>query len=166
MRPRPVIGARETLSPVEGSAGPDVDLQTRGDGREQPTASFLKPALSSFTEATRGSSTTPSTPEALEARVQEALACPCVADLRDGPCGPSFVAAFSCFLRAQAGPPDPAGVAAPACLPAFKGLQACMVRHPEAFTDFVSQGNKEARQVGDALFDAGENGETAADKGA
>jgi intermembrane space import and assembly protein 40 len=86
----------------------------------------------------------------LEARVQEALACPCVADLRDGPCGTSFVAAFSCFLRDQAGPPDPAGVAAPTCLPAFKALQACMVRHPEAFADFAQ--NKDAS---DALFDAG-----------
>jgi len=86
---------------------------------------------------------------ALDRRVEEALACPCVADLRDGPCGPSFVNAFSCFLRAQAGPPDPAGVAAPACLPAFKALQACMVRHPEAFTDFVQSKDKS-----DALFDA------------
>jgi hypothetical protein len=29
--------------------------------------------------------------------VTEALACPCVADLKGGPCGPLFVAAFSCF---------------------------------------------------------------------
>lgn len=85
----------------------------------------------------------------MEARIEEALACPCVADLRDGPCGSAFVAAFSCFLRAQAGPPDPAGVAAPACLPDFKALQACMVRHPEAFADFV-----QSKTESDALFDA------------
>ena len=106
--------------------------------------------LSSSPEATRGATSTSTTPEALEARIQEALACPCVADLRDGPCGTSFVAAFSCFLRDQAGPPDPAGVAAPACLPAFKALQACMVRHPEEFADFGRV------KAGDALFDAGE----------
>jgi hypothetical protein len=37
----------------------------------------------------------------LERKLEEALSCPCVADLRDGPCGPSFVGAFSCFIRSQ-----------------------------------------------------------------
>ena len=68
--------------------------------------------------------------------MQDALACPCVADLRDGPCGPQFVAAFSCFLRSQARP-DPGGVQAPGCLGSFGSLQQCMVHRPEAFADFV-----------------------------
>ena len=38
----------------------------------------------------------------IDEQVAEALACPCVDDLRSGPCGKSFEAAFSCFLRHQA----------------------------------------------------------------
>ena len=34
--------------------------------------------------------------------MEEALSCPCVADLKDGPCGKSFVAAFGCFIRSTA----------------------------------------------------------------
>lgn len=38
----------------------------------------------------------------LNQKVEEALACPCLDDLKEGPCGKSFVAAFSCFLKSQA----------------------------------------------------------------
>jgi hypothetical protein len=38
----------------------------------------------------------------VEEQIAEALACPCVEDLRAGPCGKSFELAFSCFLRRQA----------------------------------------------------------------
>ncbi len=38
----------------------------------------------------------------IDEQIAEALACPCVDDLRSGPCGKSFEAAFSCFLRHQA----------------------------------------------------------------
>jgi intermembrane space import and assembly protein 40 len=38
----------------------------------------------------------------IQQQIDEALACPCVEDLRSGPCGKSFEAAFSCFLRHQA----------------------------------------------------------------
>ena len=34
----------------------------------------------------------------LHRKAEEALACPCVADLKAGPCGNSFVQAFTCFL--------------------------------------------------------------------
>ena len=34
--------------------------------------------------------------------MEEALSCPCVDDLKSGPCGKSFVAAFSCFIRSTA----------------------------------------------------------------
>lgn len=39
--------------------------------------------------------------EELDREVGEALACPCVADLRDGACGKSFVASFSCFIKSK-----------------------------------------------------------------
>ena len=31
--------------------------------------------------------------------VAEMLACPCVADLRAGPCGPAFEGAFGCYVE-------------------------------------------------------------------
>ena len=38
----------------------------------------------------------------LDEQIAEALACPCVDDLRSGPCGKPFEASFSCFLRHHA----------------------------------------------------------------
>ena len=38
----------------------------------------------------------------LDRKVEEALACPCVADLREGPCGKPFVDAFSCYVKSTA----------------------------------------------------------------
>ena len=38
----------------------------------------------------------------LDQKVEQALACPCLDDLKEGPCGPSFIAAFSCFLKSRA----------------------------------------------------------------
>ena len=38
----------------------------------------------------------------LDRAVEEALSCPCVDDLKNGPCGKSFVAAFGCFIRSTA----------------------------------------------------------------
>ena len=104
------------------------------------------------------------TPEQVERNVQEALACPCIADFRDGPCGPSFVAAFSCFLRstssqqaattgAGSGGGGGGGANAPECLGAFEAMQACMVKHPEAFTDFVK-----SKEEAEADEDAEESG--------
>ena len=34
--------------------------------------------------------------------MQEALSCPCVDDIKSGPCGTSFVNAFSCYMKCQA----------------------------------------------------------------
>lgn len=39
--------------------------------------------------------------QSIEMKVQKALDCPCVADLKNGPCGGQFVDAFSCFLRSR-----------------------------------------------------------------
>lgn len=36
--------------------------------------------------------------------IQAALACPCIHELKEGPCGPAFKAAFSCFHKSTAVP--------------------------------------------------------------
>lgn len=76
------------------------------------------------------------------------------------------MAAFSCFLRStslqQAGTGASAGSSsnsgggganAPECLGAFEAMQACMVKHPEAFTDFVI-----SKEEAEADEDAEESG--------
>lgn len=40
----------------------------------------------------------------LENRIVQALECPCVADLKAGPCGELFVTTFTCFQRSRAEP--------------------------------------------------------------
>eukprot|EP00210_Caulerpa_lentillifera_P007105 g6798.t1 len=37
--------------------------------------------------------------EEIENEIKEALSCPCVSDLKEGPCGGEFVNSFSCFMR-------------------------------------------------------------------
>ena len=119
----------------------------------------LKEASSSASSS--GKDGAPLTPEQVERNIQEALACPCIADFRDGPCGPSFVAAFSCFLRSTSSQQASAGSSggggdganAPECLGAFEAMQACMVKHPEAFTDFVK--SKEEAEADEDAEDSG-----------
>lgn len=85
--------------------------------------------------------------------VEEMLACPCVADLRAGPCGQAFEGAFECYLEqtepAEAqggegggGAEDPEGAGGGggdigACAEAFARLQECMVKHPEEFEELA-----------------------------
>ncbi|KAL8157753.1 hypothetical protein AgCh_002452 [Apium graveolens] len=38
----------------------------------------------------------------LDAKAQKALECPCLDDLRKGPCGSQFSGAFLCFLKSTA----------------------------------------------------------------
>lgn len=40
--------------------------------------------------------------QSLDAKAQKALECPCIADLRSGPCGDQFSLAFVCFLKSTA----------------------------------------------------------------
>jgi hypothetical protein len=40
--------------------------------------------------------------QSVDAQAQKALECPCIADLRSGPCGVQFSEAFLCFLKSSA----------------------------------------------------------------
>ncbi|KAK9820729.1 hypothetical protein WJX74_005243 [Apatococcus lobatus] len=69
--------------------------------------------------------------EDLDRKVEEALACPCVADLREGPCGKVFVEAFSCYVKSTA---EDKGSD---CMESFVGMQQCMLAHPAAFAEYA-----------------------------
>ncbi|KAA8541435.1 hypothetical protein F0562_025398 [Nyssa sinensis] len=66
--------------------------------------------------------------ESLDAKAQKALECPCIADLRNGPCGTQFSEAFLCFLKSTA---EEKGSE---CVHPFVALQKCIKVHPDAFS--------------------------------
>nr|CAB3485197.1 unnamed protein product [Digitaria exilis]CAB3487714.1 unnamed protein product [Digitaria exilis] len=68
------------------------------------------------------------TEESIDEKVQRALECPCVAELKNGPCGGAFVDAFSCFLRSTE---EEKGSD---CVKPFIALQDCIKANPEAFS--------------------------------
>nr|CBG76418.1 OO_Ba0013J05-OO_Ba0033A15.5 [Oryza officinalis] len=66
--------------------------------------------------------------ESIDMKVQKALDCPCVAELKNGPCGSQFVDAFSCFLKSTE---EEKGSD---CVKPFIALQDCIKINPEAFS--------------------------------
>ncbi|KAJ8759266.1 hypothetical protein K2173_006786 [Erythroxylum novogranatense] len=66
--------------------------------------------------------------ESLEVKAQKALECPCIADLRNGPCGAQFSDAFLCFLKSTA---EEKGSD---CVHPFVALQNCIKANPNAFS--------------------------------
>ena len=80
--------------------------------------------------------------DGLKEVIQDALDCPCVADLKEGPCGLAFVGAFSCYVEKS----DADELTE--CTEKFVVLQECMVRHPEDFqelADYVVEKGKESK---------------------
>uniref|UniRef100_A0A2N9GE33 Mitochondrial intermembrane space import and assembly protein 40 homolog n=1 Tax=Fagus sylvatica TaxID=28930 RepID=A0A2N9GE33_FAGSY len=69
--------------------------------------------------------------ESLDARAQKALECPCIADLRNGPCGVQFSEAFLCFLKSSS---EEKGSD---CVHPFVALQNCIKANPNAFSEDV-----------------------------
>ncbi|KAM0826635.1 hypothetical protein ACQ4PT_068744 [Festuca glaucescens] len=66
--------------------------------------------------------------DSIDVKVQKALECPCVADLKSGPCGSGFIDAFSCFLRSTEVEKGSD------CVKPFIALQNCIKENPEAFS--------------------------------
>ncbi|OVA07418.1 hypothetical protein BVC80_8825g29 [Macleaya cordata] len=67
----------------------------------------------------------------LDAKAQKALECPCVAELRSGPCGTQFSQAFVCFIKSTA---EEKGSD---CVHPFVALQNCIKANPNAFSKDV-----------------------------
>ncbi|KAF7811651.1 mitochondrial intermembrane space import and assembly protein 40-like protein [Senna tora] len=69
--------------------------------------------------------------ESIEERAKKALECPCIADLRSGPCGFQFSEAFLCFLKSTA---EEKGSD---CVHPFVALQNCIKANPNAFSEDI-----------------------------
>jgi hypothetical protein len=59
--------------------------------------------------------------------IEEALNCPCIDGMKEGPCGDTFVVAYRCFLESKA---EERGSD---CLEQFQGMQACFVEHADYY---------------------------------
>lgn len=80
--------------------------------------------------------------ESLEAKAQRALECPCVADLRKGPCGIQFSEALVCFIKSTA---EEKGSD---CVNPFISLQNCIKANPNAFSkDILDAEDTEEEEV-------------------
>ncbi|XP_024007400.1 mitochondrial intermembrane space import and assembly protein 40 homolog isoform X2 [Eutrema salsugineum] len=78
--------------------------------------------------------------ESLEEKAQRALDCPCVADLRNGPCGSQFTEAFLCFLKSTA---EEKGSD---CVHPFVALQSCIKANPGAFSKEVLEDKEDTEK--------------------
>ncbi|CAM6095534.1 unnamed protein product [Calypogeia fissa] len=63
----------------------------------------------------------------LEVSARKALECPCLDDLRSGPCGGEFSNAFVCFFKSQQ--PEKGSD----CVEPFEKMQSCMSSNPRKF---------------------------------
>lgn len=53
--------------------------------------------------------------------------CPCLGGMANGPCGPQFRDAFSCFVHSES---EPKGAD---CVDLFRTMQECFREHPEVY---------------------------------
>jgi len=65
--------------------------------------------------------------ESIDVKVEKALECPCLDDLKRGPCGSQFIDAFSCYLKSTK---EEKGSD---CVDPFIALQNCIGENKEAF---------------------------------
>lgn len=84
-----------------------------------------------------------------EEMVEEALNCPCIAAMKEGPCGEKFLSAYKCFLVSEA---EPQGMD---CIEAFQAMHSCVSEHPEeyntdAFEQEADQNGKESVEKGNS----------------
>ena len=71
----------------------------------EPSAGIGEPSASTGETSTSTSEDSYQQTEAeIDAVIADALDCPCVADLKGGPCGPAFVQAFVCFHKSKSTP--------------------------------------------------------------
>ncbi|KAI3497448.1 hypothetical protein L1887_40054 [Cichorium endivia] len=76
----------------------------------------------------------------MEAKAQKALECPCIQNLRSGPCGSQFSEAFLCFLKSTA---EEKGSD---CVIPFVALQKCIKTNPNAFPKDVLENDEVERE--------------------
>ncbi|KAE9978044.1 hypothetical protein BLS_000916 [Venturia inaequalis] len=67
--------------------------------------------------------------------------CPCLGGMADGPCGPDFKEAFSCFVFSKE---EPKGVD---CIDKFKHMQDCFRAHPDIYGAELEDDEEEVQDL-------------------
>jgi mitochondrial intermembrane space import and assembly protein 40 len=67
--------------------------------------------------------------------------CPCLGGMADGPCGPQFKEAFSCFVFSTE---EPKGMD---CIEKFQGMRDCFAEHPEHYKDELMEDEEIDREL-------------------
>uniref|UniRef100_A0ACD5USR1 Uncharacterized protein n=1 Tax=Avena sativa TaxID=4498 RepID=A0ACD5USR1_AVESA len=111
----------------QSQPGPAVEEPSPPAAEPLPSQS-PSPAPSSLEELAAEAMSFSDDNESIDVKVQKALECPCVADLKSGPCGSGFVDAFSCFLRSTEVEKGSD------CVKPFIALQNCIKENPAAFS--------------------------------
>ncbi len=89
-----------------------------------------------------------------EEMIEEALNCPCIAGMKEGPCGSVFLEAYKCFLRSES---SPQGME---CMDHFVAMHGCMAEHPEEY-DLDSDDDPFARKPPNEQYGETETADTA-----
>jgi len=98
---------------------------------QQPSMESLIAEAAAFGNTENGS---------LDEKAQKALECPCIADLRKGPCGNQFSGAFLCFLKSTA---EEKGSD---CVNPFVALQSCIKANPDAFAKDILEDDEDKEE--------------------
>lgn len=132
--PRPAV---PPMSENGGSAPPPVPppdapaTATEADGAPEVAAASAAEALPSTRSEKAGvpalSKDDGKVTMTKEEMVKEALNCPCIANMKEGPCGTHFLSAYECFLRSES---EPQGAD---CFDNFVAMQTCMTEHPDDY---------------------------------
>eukprot|EP00286_Rhodomonas_abbreviata_P010994 CAMPEP_0181322734 /NCGR_PEP_ID=MMETSP1101-20121128/19389_1 /TAXON_ID=46948 /ORGANISM="Rhodomonas abbreviata, Strain Caron Lab Isolate" /LENGTH=133 /DNA_ID=CAMNT_0023430673 /DNA_START=8 /DNA_END=409 /DNA_ORIENTATION=+ len=65
------------------------------------------------------------------------LECPCIAHMKEGPCGDKFIVAYKCFLDSKE---EEKGSD---CLDSFREMQQCFAENPEHYKEFLGGNDEE-----------------------
>ncbi|XP_020411273.1 mitochondrial intermembrane space import and assembly protein 40 homolog isoform X2 [Prunus persica] len=120
-----VVAETEKMGQVQSEAA-TVDQQGHWGSSAVPSAS---PSFSSMDSLIAGVELC--ILQSLDAKAQKALECPCIANLRSGPCGHQFAEAFVCYLKSTV---EEKGSD---CVHPFVVLQKCIKANPHAFSKDV-----------------------------
>ncbi|KAK3061809.1 hypothetical protein LTS18_005386 [Coniosporium uncinatum] len=140
----PAYSLDTPITDQENENLPTIDAIAAQRKQRLSSSSISADATSSSTPASSSlalassSTAAPGSPEALEEEAGQEGAfnpetgeinwgCPCLGGMAEGPCGPQFKEAFSCFVFSKE---EPKGVD---CIDKFKGMQDCFREHPEIY---------------------------------